>query len=616
MVVRAASVLTVGLAAYGLVAAAQQPTFKTNITHVLVDVVVTDKHDQQVTDLTADEFVIREEGREQKIADFERILVPLGNREVDLTATPAPPPDTFSNAKPPHTARAFVFIMDNCSLDTDNIVVIKRVMAEFLRTLTPDDRVAIIYVSRSDMGQDFTNDTGRLAAAVNNLPAVLGAPCPRGSKELVLESAADTLAASRETRRAVILVSGFYGRSVPPSEMYDAVQHVRHRGMPIYAIDPRGLMAPPLGLQGHMEDQTPERRMASQHAVFSAQQALIELAEETGGLAFVNNSNLNLAIHDLMSDNGSYYLLGYYPTPYVADGKFHDIDVTVTRPGLKVRARAGYMTAKPRPASAPPPRLVESLTEGVPGGELELHAFAAPVSATKTGARALLTFDVTYPASDGGRPRVDDQLQLTWLALGPDAEIKASGESTITIPLATSSRDAFTLSVNDSMDLPKGHLTLRMAVASRLLGTQGTVHVPIDVPAFTGAKLDASPLVLGLEGGPLVRLATIGAGLGDVPFQPTPTRTFTLGRQLRVFFRVFASTMSDVKTATLVLKQGEAVIKTLPIAATPSKAPANALDCEASVALRGLAKGTYAIEFTVERAGQKPVQRALTFEVK
>jgi hypothetical protein len=52
-------------------------------------------------------------------------------------------------------------IDDGHILETE-IVPMKRMMTDFLRALSPDDDVAIVYVGRSDLGQDFTRDVGKL----------------------------------------------------------------------------------------------------------------------------------------------------------------------------------------------------------------------------------------------------------------------------------------------------------------------------------------------------------------------------------------------------------------------------------------------------------------------
>ena len=69
------------------------------------------------------------------------------------------------------------------------------------------------------------------------------------------------------------------------------------------------------------------------------------VADSTGGRPMVNR-NMEQAIPDLIEDNSSFYLLGYYPDPFVRDGQFHDVNVSVTRPGLRVRSRVGYTGAE------------------------------------------------------------------------------------------------------------------------------------------------------------------------------------------------------------------------------------------------------------------------------
>ena len=81
-----------------------------------------------------------------------------------------------------------------------------------------------------------------------------------------------------------------------------------------------------------------------------SQDSLRALAEETGGFAAVNTNQFATAFDRIVSDNSSYYVLAYYPPTDKKDGKFHRIEVKVTRPGLTVRARRGYMAPKAKPA--------------------------------------------------------------------------------------------------------------------------------------------------------------------------------------------------------------------------------------------------------------------------
>jgi VWFA-related protein len=598
-----------------LPAAQSQPTFKTKVTHVQVDVVVTDRDDRPVTDLTAGEFEIWERGRKQTISDFEVISVPLAGREIDLNAAPAPPVDVASNAAPPRNARAFVFVMDDATLSTATITWIKQWMTEFLSHLHADDQVAITYVGRSDLSQDFTRDAGLLVRAVNNLRAALGSgmvdQC-RGTVP-VMKNVVRSVAAARETRRAVVL---FAERFPTPlgciNEVQELYQQATRAGVPIYAFSPTGLTAPELGLDGPLEMQTPEARAARDNAVKQGKENLITLSLNTGARAFVYQSDQPRAIRELVTENSSYYLLGYYPNPDVADGRFHDIDVKVTRPGLRVRARAGYDARKPVTPRTRTPRLVDSLTGGLPGGDLLVRGFVAPVSLSRNRARTVLTLDVTYPGADGAAPRKDDDLRLAWVAIDADARIRASGQNNVRVPTSRAGQNSFTVSINHALDLPNDAKIVRLVVASSALSRQGVVHLPVAVPVWPGQVLEVTPLVLGTSADPNRIVAGLGASARVLPFQPTTARTFTPGDRLQIFSRIYADTAADVTAELVVRQQGLAVRRAVvPLSRT---SPSEPRECRATLSLANLTPGRYILELVTE-TGLERVVRQVPFEI-
>jgi hypothetical protein len=105
----------------------------------------------------------------------------------------------------------------------------------------------------------------------------------------------------------------------------------------------------------------PMTPLAVDNAMLNARiTALRTLAEATDGLAIVNTNDLASGMKRVIADLSSYYLLGYYSNGKL-DGKFHSITVRVKRPGVRVRARRGYLAATPavvtaaaRRAAAPP----------------------------------------------------------------------------------------------------------------------------------------------------------------------------------------------------------------------------------------------------------------------
>src|SRR5204863_230180 len=76
------------------------------------------------------------------------------------------------------------------------------------------------------------------------------------------------------------------------------------------------------------------------------QDTLRALADETSGFAAVNTNDFGNAFARVVKDNSAYYVLGYYPAGHPKDGRFHKLQVKVSRPDLKVRARSGYSTPR------------------------------------------------------------------------------------------------------------------------------------------------------------------------------------------------------------------------------------------------------------------------------
>jgi hypothetical protein len=75
-----------------------------------------------------------------------------------------------------------------------------------------------------------------------------------------------------------------------------------------------------------------------------------EIAAATGGTAAAS-ANPAALLRQAAAASEEYYLLYYRPRDYRADGKFHTIDVSVKRGGLRITHREGYVAAD---AAAPP----------------------------------------------------------------------------------------------------------------------------------------------------------------------------------------------------------------------------------------------------------------------
>src|SRR5260370_2144084 len=75
---------------------------------------------------------------------------------------------------------------------------------------------------------------------------------------------------------------------------------------------------------------------------FSNQEAMRNLAEQTGGKVCLNNNDLSECVKRAIDDSSSYYELTYYPTDRNWHGEFRRISVKTTRPGVQLSFREGY----------------------------------------------------------------------------------------------------------------------------------------------------------------------------------------------------------------------------------------------------------------------------------
>ena len=130
---------------------------------VLVNVVAKDKHGKPVADLTRDDFVLRDNGQEEKIALFA-----LEEASQTATTVPSSPARlTFTNKPAPGIAAVTVFLFDELNTKLTDQEFAKKEFLRYLRELPADRRVAVFALGDSlSMLHDFSEDMGSLLAAI------------------------------------------------------------------------------------------------------------------------------------------------------------------------------------------------------------------------------------------------------------------------------------------------------------------------------------------------------------------------------------------------------------------------------------------------------------------
>ncbi len=352
------SLIGVTLAASVLAAQApEQPTFRTGTTLVRVDATVIDRKGEPVTSLTADDFEVREDGRRQPITSFK--FLGATGQPTDNLSLPIRGPQHMKAEAARDDVRVFLFFWDEYHVEQFGSALSARAGLQqvMLNAFGPTDLVAIMDQLTPTDAIRFTRDRRALADQASRLEGRQGVYLPFRSEierehlrraqqfgevegfrgevtRTAIEAAMVYLGTLREGRKNLIIVSESLGAYRLPGQQYDDVsrlmQTASDNNTAVYVFDPRGIAGPG-----------------------NAASMLAALAEQSGG-EVIRTNDLAAAFPRVVRQSSAVYLLGYQRESR-DDGDFHKIKVSVRRPGLEVRARAGYWAPRASPADSRAP---------------------------------------------------------------------------------------------------------------------------------------------------------------------------------------------------------------------------------------------------------------------
>lgn len=365
-----------------------QGTEQIEVNLVLIDVVVRDRKDRQVSGLLRDDFellVDRLPVEPSAIESFEEICHPLQEPDSDpAVEAPATPPA-------PAAARYLVLYFDFSQLTLGGRRQALHAASQYLASgITDSDRVMILAHKKGlRLVQDFTSDGAALAARIDELIqdtetidtdvleeaqniADVGrrlkysAPVQRtvASSERTaasvyatqedlrarrsfesIEKLMPSLAGIRG-RKALVLftdalreepgVQYFALTGYTPSEfgldnrtrMQRLTQEANAAGVSFYTVHASGLDDAPASLFGDSAVESPAFGEAARTGVDSALSLQTTLAAETGGRALQRTNDVAGILHSARSDLACYYLIGYQ-APARGDNQRHSLIVQI-----------------------------------------------------------------------------------------------------------------------------------------------------------------------------------------------------------------------------------------------------------------------------------------------
>ncbi|HYY93747.1 MAG TPA: VWA domain-containing protein, partial [Pyrinomonadaceae bacterium] len=229
-----------------------------------------------------------------------------------------------------------------------------------------------------------------------------------------LGAVSERLAAMRGQRLLAFVTDGFSlydeGGGTDRREIEQAESRAARAGVLVYAIYPKGLVAPNDLTSGPVPGEVEGGKYLLE-SLTDVQSNLREVAQATGGAAYLNTNDLRAPMQKMLDSNRVYYSLAYY-LPKDSDRKFRKLTVRVKgHPEYNVRTQRGY---------TPPEKEPGALAAETPRQKL-VAAMMSPLPSTGIG----VTSEADFLVREGDDSQVTLQVHidgdaLTYEKRGPD----------------------------------------------------------------------------------------------------------------------------------------------------------------------------------------------------
>lgn len=350
-------------------------------------------------------------------------------------------------------------------------------------------------------------------------------------------------------------------------EMQATLEAATRGNVAVYSVDPRGLtdaseelitVAGRATVPDAAAAEVPVKALGEE--IRRSQGMLRTLSNQTGASAIVSTNNFADGFGRIVQDNSTYYMLGYHALPK-NDGKFHDITVKVTRPGVQVRARKGYYALKTdlskKPAAPPPDALREMLLSPMALRGLTMRATADVVKGQAP--QAIVQIAVEIDGAGLGFTEKNgtfvNKVEWAYAVLDAAGVVKTNGRKTADFALTPKNKDAVTehgLRFATEIELPPGRYQLRVAGKEGVGGRTGSVFWDVTVPDFAGPSFSMSDIILtSLRAGAAPTITDAKTLKALLPGPPTAHRLFSLEDTVAVFAEIYDNRADTPHTVDL-----------------------------------------------------------------
>jgi VWFA-related protein len=513
-------------------ATAQEPIIRVGTRLVQLDVIVRDKQGP-VTDLKKEDFEVFDRGKPVKIAAFGLV----DSRHPAPAAAEALPPDTFTNRldyQKNTSTSATILLFDSLNTQFADQTYAREQLLRLLKTIPPQSHVALYALgNRLQVLHDFTDDPQVLArtlAGYQNLSSRLleesGADgwlrfmtdnlqefAIRRRVEITLrslQSIANRLAGV-PGRKNLIWISGGFPFTIQfdkgdlsigsptatefAQETKRTAQALDMADVAVYPVNASGLTNRIRTLKPLVSRETivgtygvtasGNLKMPELPTTTDENNAMLALAEWTGGKAFYNTNDLSSAIRRAMEDAEATYTLGFYPEQGAMDEKYHEIRVKVTQKAVEVRSRKGYFATR---SSAPNENDVTARFSGVVTNPLDATGIGLKAKIEPSGGQAGGSFRITVRADipnldlHNENGRWSGQIHVLFALLAADGTILRASNDKMAIAITDASYQTAQksgLGFGKVIESFPGLVEIRVGVMDATTGNLGSLRIPV-----------------------------------------------------------------------------------------------------------------------------------------
>jgi VWFA-related protein len=560
------------------------PVFHSEVRQVLVDAVVMDKSGNYISNLTAKDFKLIEDGKEQQVLGITKqsdaqlstpqyVVLLMDQMTFDAQRAARQNAKSFAeHVVGPRRFMALLSYQGNGSITIDlapsnNIAALNEAIDNMKSATVSSNApvggtrsVGATSVSTGQNGYTTTGQATNTNAFQNQVASGVDkhnvqADMTEGDADYGVRSLLSSLLNLCKTlstlpgRKSIIwMTPGFYVDSNQQHNLTDVIAQANKGNVSFYPVQSS------FGDAGTYGGAVSEKGAGGGFSESSLRQTLREMAEKTGGFTVGGNNDLGGALKMIENDQKEYYLLSYAPARAAANS-CHNLKVEALVPNSEVRARRQYCNfnaTDPLQGTSTDEEMTAKAS-GSQGGGLAT-TLQAPFFYSE-GGTGRLSIAAQFPVDSLKFVKSEKRLKATVNVLGIayTSEGKVAARFSDTVPFYADNKGQIEqlkktpYLYRTEFELAPGAYSLSLVVSPEA-GVFGKTDMPVRIDDWDGKSLTVSGLAMSKHFAPAAANPDLESVLsanhiplisGGTQFDPAPNSTFKKSEPAALYFEVY-----------------------------------------------------------------------------